>query len=139
MWSAWSERTARTSGSSGSRRISCPQGPAARRAGGTRGRAPYRNGLTHGFVVDGEGKKMSKSVGNVIDSQTIIDQYGAEILRLWVAAEDYTEDIRISEEILKRLVEAYRRIRNTSRFILGNLYDFDPWPGVDPGGAVGKL
>ena len=93
---------------------------------GTRGRAPYRNVLTHGFVVDGEGKKMSKSVGNVIDSQTIIDQYGAEILRLWVAAEDYTEDIRISEEILKRLVEAYRRIRNTSRFILGNLYDFDP-------------
>ncbi len=93
---------------------------------GTRGRAPYRNVLTHGFVVDGEGKKMSKSVGNVIDSQTIIDEYGAEILRLWVAAEDYTEDIRISAEILKRLVEAYRRIRNTSRFILGNLYDFNP-------------
>ncbi len=93
---------------------------------GTRARAPYRNVLTHGFVVDGEGKKMSKSVGNVIDSQTIIDQYGAEILRLWVASEDYTEDIRISEEILKRLVEAYRRIRNTSRFILGNLSDYDP-------------
>jgi isoleucyl-tRNA synthetase len=93
---------------------------------GTRNRAPYRNVLTHGFVVDGEGKKMSKSVGNVIDSQTIIDEYGAEILRLWVAAEDYTEDIRISEEILKRLVEAYRRIRNTSRFILGNLSDFNP-------------
>jgi isoleucyl-tRNA synthetase len=93
---------------------------------GTRGRAPYLNVLTHGFVVDGEGKKMSKSVGNVIDSQTIIDEYGAEILRLWVAAEDYTEDIRISSEILKRLVEAYRRIRNTSRFILGNLYDFKP-------------
>ncbi len=93
---------------------------------GTRGRAPYLNVLTHGFVVDGEGKKMSKSVGNVIDSQTIIDGYGAEILRLWVAAEDYTEDIRISSEILKRLVEAYRRIRNTSRFILGNLYDFRP-------------
>jgi isoleucyl-tRNA synthetase len=93
---------------------------------GTRGKAPYRNVLTHGFVVDGEGKKMSKSVGNVVDSQTIIDQHGAEILRLWVAAEDYTEDIRISEEILKRLVEAYRRIRNTSRFILGNLYDFNP-------------
>jgi isoleucyl-tRNA synthetase len=93
---------------------------------GTRGRAPYLNVLTHGFVVDGEGKKMSKSVGNVIDSQTIVDEYGAEILRLWVAAEDYTEDIRISAEILKRLVEAYRRIRNTSRFILGNLYDFNP-------------
>jgi len=92
---------------------------------GTRNRAPYRTVLTHGFVVDGEGKKMSKSVGNVIDSQEIIDQYGAEILRLWVAAEDYTQDIRISNEILDRLVEAYRRIRNTSRFILGNLYDFD--------------
>ena len=92
---------------------------------GTRGKAPYKSVLTHGFVVDGEGKKMSKSVGNVIDSHEIIENYGAEILRLWVAAEDYTEDIRISEEILKRLVEAYRRIRNTCRFILGNLYDFD--------------
>lgn len=92
---------------------------------GTRGRSPYRSVLTHGFVVDGEGKKMSKSVGNVIDSQAIIDQYGAEILRLWVASEDYTEDIRISEEILKRLVEAYRRIRNTCRYILGNISDFD--------------
>ncbi|MEN6465566.1 MAG: isoleucine--tRNA ligase [Syntrophaceae bacterium] len=92
---------------------------------GTRNRAPYRSVLTHGFVVDGEGKKMSKSVGNVIDPQEIINKYGAEILRLWVAAEDYTVDIRISDEILQRLVEAYRRIRNTSRFILGNLYDFD--------------
>ncbi|WP_408999369.1 isoleucine--tRNA ligase [Syntrophus buswellii] len=92
---------------------------------GTRNRAPYRNVLTHGFVVDGEGKKMSKSVGNVIESHQVIDAYGAEILRLWVASADYTDDIRISDEILKRLVEAYRRIRNTSRFILGNLYDFD--------------
>jgi isoleucyl-tRNA synthetase len=106
---------------------------------GTRGRAPYRNVLTHGFVVDGEGKKMSKSVGNVIDSQTIIDGYGAEILRLWVAAEDYTEDIRISEEILKRLVEAYRRIRNTSRFILGNLYDFDPETDAVPHGEMAEM
>jgi len=92
---------------------------------GTRGRAPYKNVLTHGFVVAGDGKKMSKSLGNFIDPQKMVDQYGAEILRLWVAAEDYTVDIRISEEILKRLVEAYRRIRNTSRYILGNLYDFD--------------
>jgi isoleucyl-tRNA synthetase len=92
---------------------------------GTRGRAPYKSVLTHGFVVDGDGKKMSKSVGNVIGAEEAIAKYGAEILRLWVAAEDYTDDIRISEEILKRLMEAYRRIRNTSRFILGNLYDFD--------------
>ncbi|MEK7679479.1 MAG: class I tRNA ligase family protein, partial [Deltaproteobacteria bacterium] len=93
---------------------------------GTRGAAPYKAVLTHGFVVDGAGKKMSKSVGNVIAPQEVIDKYGAEVLRLWVAAEDYCEDIRISEEILKRLSEAYRRIRNTFRFILGNLYDFDP-------------
>ncbi len=93
---------------------------------GTRGRAPYKSVLTHGFVVDGEGKKMSKSVGNVIGAEEAIAKYGAEILRLWVAAEDYTDDIRISEEILKRLMEAYRRIRNTSRFILGNMYDFKP-------------
>lgn len=92
---------------------------------GTRKRAPYKNVLTHGFVVDGNGKKMSKSLGNFIDPQKMVDQYGAEILRLWVAAEDYTVDIRISEEILKRLVDAYRRIRNTARYILGNLYDFD--------------
>ncbi len=92
---------------------------------GTRGRAPYKNVLTHGFVVDGDGKKMSKSLGNFVDPQKMVDHYGAEILRLWVAAEDYTVDIRISDEILKRLVEAYRRIRNTSRYILGNLYDFD--------------
>ncbi|MBP8985164.1 MAG: isoleucine--tRNA ligase [Syntrophobacterales bacterium] len=91
----------------------------------TRGRAPYTSVLTHGFVVDGEGRKMSKSVGNVVDPLEIIEKYGAEILRLWVAAEDYTVDIRISSEILERLVEAYRRIRNTGRYILGNLYDFD--------------
>jgi isoleucyl-tRNA synthetase len=76
--------------------------------------------------VDASGKKMSKSVGNVIAPQEIIKQYGAEILRLWVAAEDYTSDIRISQEILKRLAEAYFRIRNTARFLLGNLADFDP-------------
>jgi isoleucyl-tRNA synthetase len=93
---------------------------------GTRGRAPYRSVLTHGFVVDGEGKKMSKSLGNVVAPQEVIERYGAEILRLWVAAEDYRDDIRISEEILSRLAEGYRRIRNTCRYLLGNLYDFDP-------------
>ena len=93
---------------------------------GTRGQAPYHSVLTHGFVVDGAGKKMSKSFGNVIAPEEVIHQYGAEILRLWVAAEDYRDDIRISQEILSRLSEAYRRIRNTCRFLLGNLYDFDP-------------
>ncbi len=93
---------------------------------GTRDRAPYKGVLTHGFVVDGQGKKMSKSVGNVIQPQTIITKYGADILRLWVSAEDYRDDIRISNEILERLSEAYRRIRNTCRFLLGNVADFDP-------------
>ncbi len=93
---------------------------------GTRNIAPYNTVLTHGFVVDGQGHKMSKSVGNVIAPEEIIRQYGAEILRLWVSAEDYRDDIRISQDILKRLSEAYRRIRNTCRFLLGNLYDFDP-------------
>ena len=93
---------------------------------GTRSAAPYKTVLTHGYVVDGKGKKMSKSAGNVIAPQKIIDQYGAEVLRLWVASENYREDIRISNEILKRLTEAYRKIRNTFRFLLGNLSDFDP-------------
>lgn len=93
---------------------------------GTRETAPYKTVLTHGFVVDGQGYKMSKSLGNVIAPEEIIRQYGAEILRLWVSAEDYRDDIRISPDILKRLSEAYRRIRNTCRFLLGNLYDFDP-------------
>jgi isoleucyl-tRNA synthetase len=92
---------------------------------GTRDVPPYRAVLTHGFVVDGQGRKMSKSIGNVIAPQEIIDKYGAEILRIWVASENYQEDLRISDEILKRLVDAYRRIRNTCRFILGNLTDFD--------------
>ncbi len=93
---------------------------------GTRGKPPYRAVLTHGFVVDGQGRKMSKSLGNVIHPQDIIQKYGAEILRLWVASEDYREDIRLSEEILKRLVEAYRKIRNTGRYLLGVLHDFNP-------------
>ncbi len=93
---------------------------------GTRGNAPYKSVLTHGFVVDAEGKKMSKSLGNVIAPKQVIDKYGAEILRLWVSASDYRDDVRISENILKQLSDAYRRIRNTCRFLLGNLSDFDP-------------
>ena len=93
---------------------------------GTRGCAPYRSVLTHGFVVDGEGKKMSKSAGNVIAPEEVIGKLGADVLRLWVAAEDYKDDIKISGEILKRLADAYFRIRNTYRFLLGNLYDFNP-------------
>ena len=89
-------------------------------------RAPYDAVLTHGFVVDGAGKKMSKSAGNVVAPQDVIKQSGAEILRLWVSAQDYREDLRISQEILNHLIEAYRKIRNTCRFMLSNLYDFDP-------------
>ncbi len=95
----------------------------------TRGRAPYDNVLTHGFTLDGKGRKMSKSIGNTVAPQEVIKKSGAEILRLWVAAEDFREDVRISDEILNRLVEAYRRLRNTARFLISNLYDFDP--GVD--------
>ena len=93
---------------------------------GTRGQAPYRAVLTHGFVVDAEGKKMSKSLGNVVAPKAVINKYGAEILRMWVSAADYRDDIRISDSILKQLSDAYRRIRNTSRFLLGNLNDFSP-------------
>ena len=93
---------------------------------GVQGGAPYRAVLTHGFVVDGEGRKMSKSLGNVIAPQEVIEKYGAEVLRLWVAAEDYRDDVRLSEEILTRVAEGYRRIRNTCRYLLGNLSDFDP-------------
>jgi isoleucyl-tRNA synthetase len=99
---------------------------------GTMGQAPYKAVLTHGYVVDGKGKKMSKSVGNVVAPQEIIDKYGAEILRMWVSSVDYRDDIRISDEILRRLVDAYRRIRNTCRFLLGNLHDFDPANAVAP-------
>ena len=98
----------------------------------SRGQAPYRAVLTHGYVVDGQGKKMSKSLGNVIAPQDIIRRHGAEILRLWVASENYREDVRISPDILQRMVEAYRRIRNTCRFLLGNLNDFDPQKNAIP-------
>lgn len=90
------------------------------------GRAPFAGVLTHGFVVDGVGRKMSKSIGNVISPQEIIKDFGADILRLWVFYSDYNEDIRISKDILSFVADAYRKIRNTMRFLLGNLYDFDP-------------
>jgi isoleucyl-tRNA synthetase len=93
---------------------------------GTRGRAPYQQVLTHGFLIDMDGKKMSKSLGNTIQPQDVIKQSGADILRLWIAMSDYREEIRVSKEILARVVEAYRKIRNTLRYLLANLYDFDP-------------
>ncbi len=92
----------------------------------TRGQAPYRAVITHGFTVDGEGKKISKSLGNDIDTQKLIQQYGAEILRLWTIMVDYREDMRISDDMIKRVAEAYRKLRNTIRYLLSNLYDFDP-------------
>ena len=92
----------------------------------TMGTAPYKAVLTHGWVVDGKGRVMHKSLGNGIDPQEVIDQYGADVLRLWVASSDYHADIRISPDILKQLSEAYRKIRNTARYILGNLSGFNP-------------
>lgn len=92
----------------------------------TKGRAPYKQVLTHGYVVDGQGRKMSKSLGNGMDPMDIVNQVGADILRLWVASSDYKTDIRISNDIIKQLSESYRKIRNTARFILGNISDFDP-------------
>lgn len=90
------------------------------------GYAPYKGLLTHGFVLDGEGRKMSKSLGNVIIPQKVMDQYGADILRLWVASVDYTADVRISMDMLKQVSEVYRKIRNTFRFLHGNIADFNP-------------
>ena len=93
---------------------------------GTRGRAPFRTVLTHGFIVAEDGRKMSKSLGNSIEPQDIIKQSGADILRLWVSMSDYTQEIRLGKEVLARSVEAYRKIRNTLRYLLANLYDFNP-------------
>jgi isoleucyl-tRNA synthetase len=93
---------------------------------GTRGRAPFREVVTHGFIVADDGRKMSKSLGNSIEPQDIIKESGADILRLWVSMSDYTQEVHLSKEILSRVVEAYRKIRNTLRYLLGNLYDFDP-------------
>ena len=89
-------------------------------------RAPYRGVLTHGFTVDEKGRKMSKSLGNVIAPQKVMNSLGADVLRLWVAATDYANEIAVSDEILKRMADSYRRMRNTLRFLLGNLHDFDP-------------
>ena len=98
---------------------------------GTKGRAPYRGVLTHGFTLDEKGMKMSKSLGNTVAPQAVIDEYGADILRLWVAQADYTLDLRIGKEILKGVADSYRRLRNTMRFLLGNLKDFSEAERVD--------
>ncbi|HEX9773022.1 MAG TPA: isoleucine--tRNA ligase [Steroidobacteraceae bacterium] len=90
------------------------------------GRAPYRSVLTHGFTVDDKGRKMSKSLGNVVAPQKVVNSLGADVLRLWVAATDYANEISVSDEILKRTADSYRRMRNTARFLLGNLAGFDP-------------
>jgi isoleucyl-tRNA synthetase len=103
-----------------------------------RNRAPYEAVLTHGFTVDGTGKKMSKSSGNVVAPQEIIDRYGAEILRLWVAATDFRDDVKISNAILEQLVEAHRKIRNTCRFLISNLYDY-PLGYTSPSGGFTKF
>ena len=92
----------------------------------TRGRPPYREVLTHGFLIDLEGRKMSKSVGNAISPQEVIKESGAEIIRLWVASTEFTEELRVSKEILTRVVDSYRKLRNTCRILVANLYDFDP-------------
>ncbi|MEN8199802.1 MAG: isoleucine--tRNA ligase [Thermodesulfobacteriota bacterium] len=93
---------------------------------GTRDHAPFKGVLTHGYVVDGQGKKMSKSIGNVVAPGEVIEKFGAEILRLWVSSEDYRDDVKVSDEILGQVADSYRKIRNTIRYMLGNLTDFDP-------------
>ncbi|HRY13365.1 MAG TPA: isoleucine--tRNA ligase [Syntrophomonadaceae bacterium] len=104
-----------------------------------RGVAPYRQVLTHGFIVDEKGYKMSKSSGNVVDPLEMIEEMGADILRLWVASADYRNDISVSKNIIKQASEAYRKIRNTCRFILGNLYDFDPARDAVPYDQLSEL
>jgi len=108
-------------------------------AEGLKGEAPYRQVLTHGFVVDADGRKMSKSLGNVITPQQLLKKYGADILRLWTAMVDFKEDLRISDEIITRNAEAYRKMRNTIRFLLANLADFDPAEHAVPLESIGGL
>ena len=98
---------------------------------GTRGRAPYEAVLTHGFVMGEDGQKMSKSLGNIVSPQDVVDQHGADVLRLWVVGSDYSEDLRIGPEILKRQADIYRRLRNTLRYLLGNLNGFDDGERVE--------
>ncbi|MCP4671917.1 MAG: class I tRNA ligase family protein, partial [Desulfobacula sp.] len=106
---------------------------------GRTGKAPYKAVLTHGFVVDEKGHKMSKSVGNVVAPESVIKQYGADVLRLWVASADYTGDVSISNNIIKQLSDAYRRIRNTCRFMLGNFSDFDITKDMQPVQGMSEL
>ena len=106
---------------------------------GTRGRPPFRQVLTHGFLIDVEGQKMSKSRGDAIEPEDVIKQSGADILRLWVSMSDYREEIRVSNEILARAVEAYRKIRNTMRYLIANLYDFDPAADRVPHGQLEEV
>ncbi|MBI3492196.1 MAG: isoleucine--tRNA ligase, partial [Acidobacteria bacterium] len=106
---------------------------------GTRGRPPFRQVVTNGFLIDVDGKKMSKSVGNTILPQDVIKESGADIIRLWVAMSDYREEIRVSKEILARVVEAYRKLRNTMRYLLANLYDFDPATDVVAQGRLEEV
>jgi isoleucyl-tRNA synthetase len=106
---------------------------------GRTGKAPYKTVLTHGFVVDEKGHKMSKSVGNVVAPESVIKQYGADVLRLWAASADYRGDVSISNNIIKQLSDAYRRIRNTCRFMLGNFSDFDVTKDARPVADMGEL
>lgn len=101
--------------------------------------APYKAVLTHGFVLDANGRKMSKSMGNVIEPQKIVNQYGADVLRLWAASVDYTNDVKIGDNIVQQLVEVYRKVRNSVRFILGNIYDFNPAKHSMPYGQLSEI
>lgn len=106
---------------------------------GLKGGSPYRSSVTNGWTLDGEGRAMSKSIGNVIEPAKIVNKYGAEILRLWVASVEFNEDVRLSDTILERLADAYRKLRNTFRYTLGNLWDFDPARDAVPGGALREI
>src|SRR4029077_8266553 len=106
---------------------------------GTRGRPPFKQILTHGFLIDVDGRKMSKSIGNTILPQDVIKESGADIVRLWTAMSDYREEIRVGKEILARVVEAYRKLRNTLRYLLANLYDFDPATDQVPGAQLDEI